>query len=656
MAYYKISLTDGGDLVLLNDGVVNTDYSISLIGKNVSNFGDAQNENFVHMLENFAHTLQPKQPLTGQIWYKKSLGVSRPLVFDGVNWRPVATCLYWSTTTDVINNAGGYNITASRPGDFWFDSARQQLHVVTSGTNTATQTVLVGPEGVPDFGITKFVSTKMFDNTGIGYPVIQMVLDGEVLAIISKTTFTQTVSTASGTLVTGFPTINRGITFKNYSSSVRYPTSEYDVVLYGLKKHLDDSYPRRNVNEHIQANWYVDSGQALNFGTSAESSIRWNSSLDIISTSSVIVTSQSKSLTFNGTSLTPSASIDLGSNTARFSTAYINTADVNSVVASSVNAGSITVGTISNTSISATSAQVTGLLSTVITATTLNVVNGNITNVVSGKVTSTDITATNLSAATAEIPNFATTKLTVYNTVTSTGTITANTFNGISFYGGNFYGDAFYENGSRVITAATVGDIEVNAAKLRGADGVNYYPASQRNIGNTIVQRHPNGAVTATSVEVGSLIATGGLSSSGGLIIGNWTLSSGSRLDATYADLAEKYLADADYKPGTVLEFGGEKEVTIATDSTRRVAGVVTSNPAYTMNSSLEGDHVVTIALMGRVPCKVRGKIRKGDMMVASSDGFARPSTTPILGSVIGKALEDFDGIEGVIEVVVGRL
>jgi hypothetical protein len=125
---------------------------------------------------------------------------------------------------------------------------------------------------------------------------------------------------------------------------------------------------------------------------------------------------------------------------------------------------------------------------------------------------------------------------------------------------------------------------------------------------------------------------------------------------AKWADLAECYVADKDYEPGTVLEFGGTHEVTLAVDETRRVAGVVSTQPAYLMNSQLEGTHIAAIALQGRVPCKVRGKIRKGDMMVSGGGGYARPSIDPKIGTVIGKALEDFDGIEGVIEVVIGRL
>lgn len=127
-------------------------------------------------------------------------------------------------------------------------------------------------------------------------------------------------------------------------------------------------------------------------------------------------------------------------------------------------------------------------------------------------------------------------------------------------------------------------------------------------------------------------------------------------VNANYADLAEKYVADAAYAPGTVLMFGGDKEVTqCAHDMCSRVAGVVSTNPAYLMNSGLEGEHTVELALTGRVPTKVRGPILKGDLMVSAGDGHARAEGLPQVGTVIGKALEDFDGDQGVIEVVVGK-
>lgn len=164
------------------------------------------------------------------------------------------------------------------------------------------------------------------------------------------------------------------------------------------------------------------------------------------------------------------------------------------------------------------------------------------------------------------------------------------------------------------------------------------------------------GAISSGNITLAnnSTISVGS-SSNVGTITGNWTLSSGSTLQATYADLAEYYEADQHYEPGTVLAFGGDKEVTIAEDATTRVAGVVSTNPAYAMNANCQGI-AVAIALQGRVPTKVRGIVRKGDMMVSAGNGFARPTLVPSIGTVIGKSLENFDGVEGIIEVAVGRL
>jgi hypothetical protein len=130
----------------------------------------------------------------------------------------------------------------------------------------------------------------------------------------------------------------------------------------------------------------------------------------------------------------------------------------------------------------------------------------------------------------------------------------------------------------------------------------------------------------------------------------------GTSTTAKYADLAERYTSDADYEPGTVVDFGGTAEVTLSNiDSSQYVAGVISTNPAYLMNGGLE-ENFVTVALTGRVPCKVTGPIEKGAMMVSNGDGTARMERNPKIGSVIGKALQSIGDGTGVIEVVVGRL
>ena len=125
---------------------------------------------------------------------------------------------------------------------------------------------------------------------------------------------------------------------------------------------------------------------------------------------------------------------------------------------------------------------------------------------------------------------------------------------------------------------------------------------------------------------------------------------------AQYADLAEIYESDDEYEVGTVVIFGGEKEITVSSmGADPRVAGVISENPAYLMNSEATGQ---AVALQGKVPCKVMGQISKGDMLVTHSQhpGVARKGNDPKVGTVIGKALEEYNSTEiGTINIVAGR-
>jgi hypothetical protein len=164
-----------------------------------------------------------------------------------------------------------------------------------------------------------------------------------------------------------------------------------------------------------------------------------------------------------------------------------------------------------------------------------------------------------------------------------------------------------------------------------------------------------NLSVSTGTVTLGTL-TTGG-NTTAGTLTGNWSLSAGSRLQATYADLAEKYVADAQYDSGTVVLFGGELEVTISDEyDSHRVAGVVSTNPAYLMNAGCTGDHTIELALQGRVPVKVHGPVAKGDLMVSGPNGHAVANNMARAGTIIGKALENFEGGSGIIEVVVGKV
>jgi hypothetical protein len=126
------------------------------------------------------------------------------------------------------------------------------------------------------------------------------------------------------------------------------------------------------------------------------------------------------------------------------------------------------------------------------------------------------------------------------------------------------------------------------------------------------------------------------------------------------ADLAEMYCADQIYAPGTLVEFGGDQEVTASTKShSTTVAGIVSTNPSYLMNSTLDCENALEIALVGRVPCQVIGTFKKGDRLVASDvAGVATVLDADKYqpGSIIGKALEAYDSPEvGLVEVAIGR-
>ena len=129
---------------------------------------------------------------------------------------------------------------------------------------------------------------------------------------------------------------------------------------------------------------------------------------------------------------------------------------------------------------------------------------------------------------------------------------------------------------------------------------------------------------------------------------------------AQYSDLAELYCADKQYTPGTVVEFGGDEEITISTEShSPRVAGIISTNPSYLMNSTLNRANSVKVALTGRVPCHIIGTVQKGDRLVASDiPGVAQKLDLSKYepGCIIGKSLENYDSTEvGIIEVAVGR-
>ena len=152
-----------------------------------------------------------------------------------------------------------------------------------------------------------------------------------------------------------------------------------------------------------------------------------------------------------------------------------------------------------------------------------------------------------------------------------------------------------------------------------------------------------NGAILATTVTLSTI--TTGSNVTAGTLTGNFTLSSGSRLQATYADLAERFEADAYYDAGTVVELGGNKEVTaVQYELSEEVFGVVSDTAAYLMNSGAGTDQThPPIAVGGRVQVKVEGTVKKGQRLVSAGNGIARAAKPgeATAFNIIGRALED---------------
>jgi hypothetical protein len=194
---YTINLTDGQVFATVADGTINTSSSMILVGKNYAGYGEFLDENFIHLLENGSNTTAPGAPLTGQLWFNKTINVLN--VYDGTRFKRV----------------GGATASASAPlgpsaGDLWYDSTNVQLKVY-SGADW----ILVGPAFTPGTGTTGAIVDTIVDTAATAHVVIKLFVNNDVVGIVSKdTAFTPQVS------IPGFTTVRPGITLATSISGV----------------------------------------------------------------------------------------------------------------------------------------------------------------------------------------------------------------------------------------------------------------------------------------------------------------------------------------------------------------------------------------------------------------------------------------------------
>jgi len=176
---YVINKSNGDVLTEIVDGTIDQlATNLTLVGKNSSSYGEVLNENFVHVLENFANTSAPSRPIQGQLWYDTSQG--RLKVYDGSSWK---------VSSGTVVSA---NIPTLGQGDLWIDSTRQQLYF-----NDGSQTLLAGPIYTAQQGVSGFNVIDIIDVNEISHTVVMMYVGGSLLGIYAKTQFTP-VSTVVG--------------------------------------------------------------------------------------------------------------------------------------------------------------------------------------------------------------------------------------------------------------------------------------------------------------------------------------------------------------------------------------------------------------------------------------------------------------------------
>jgi len=258
------------------------------------------------------------------------------------------------------------------------------------------------------------------------------------------------------------------------------------------------------------------------------------------------------------------------------------------------------------------------------------------------------------------------------NVISTTGTITGGNITGANILTGGLISATGNIRGGNILGGANVNATTHTGATVSVTGAIT--AGSDLSLVGNIVDTGPLTIITSSNGNITlSPNGTGNINTGANIMpsanatanIGSATLSYNTifarATSAQYADLAEMYRADSEYTPGTVLDFGGGEEVTSTTQShSTQVAGIVSTNPSYLMNSTLTGINTVQVALVGRVPCHVIGTIAKGDRLVSSSiPGIATRLDMSQYqpGCIIGKALESYDSdTVGTIEVAVGRI
>jgi len=593
---YEVNKFNGVFLTSVADGTIDTTTDLRLVGKNYAGYGEVQNENFVHLLENFANTTAPPKSITGQIWFDTA--TKKLKFYDGSRFKV----------------ASGAEASSSAPsglaaGDFWWDTGAKQLY-----TYTGTEFTLIGPISSPDLGTSIISPAVVYGTVGTAegpHTILKVISDSKTIAIVSKTAFTLDNSKNA---IDDFTVIKKGVTLAKSQTGV----STDDYTFWGTASNAAklggftaDQYIKTGESSFTSEVSFKDPG--LQIGDGNDLRIRVEGGNE-----TVFENRLGNNIIFRITVTETTDERDIALVTK---TGLVPGVD-----------GAYTLGAPSSTEIPGGLAW-SNVYATTFTGNVTGNVTGNTTGSHKGNVLAND-NSVMINAATKQI-GFAGANI----VGTLTGSITGSAATA---------GDSGTLNG--LDSSATVPGTPVATVAIRNSSGnllANQFVGIADKVDRTFIDRtdarvDPAWAdgTASTQYRTARLTATA-YSIAARDVSGNITANifNGTATAARYADLAEKYLADAEYEPGTVVIIGGEKEVTASTWG-KRAIGVVSTNPAFMMNKDLEGG--IYIALKGRVPVKVIGRIKKGEDLIAADNGCATMSV-PHASGVFAVALESSD-------------
>ena len=623
---YSIQNTDGSKTINVAASQVNSSFSVALVGRNVSGYGQYFVQNSIRHLENFASTSAPSDSvlLTGQIWYDKNESVMR--VYDGSGWRRMSATVsasdptggvasgttYYSTVDDKLKlHNGTAFVEASYAGKVSNEYSSESSIGSPTKYGTRLRTMYV-PD---DTGAYRAVLALMYVSDGTGTAGFT---NGETVMAIFSDHASFTVNQNVAVRVEGIGDVALYNEFNDTTDGIG---TSIKPGMNLRKKYAGTAVALANVATFAdKANAIYVSGSTYNANT-----IFRSGSTALIPDTTDSVTIGNVSQRFSTLFIDTIQIGDASSNTAQ----YIKKAGANVVLDIGESAAPIDNLHVSNITL-ANGGGISGLSVESFGTSGAPIDQAFISNVASG--------------------TFHLTSAGLYgNIVNSGGTTVLNPADGT----------VAQETTAQTLTNKTLGTTlaENNSANLGNA-GTKFGTVFSSTFDGATV--NASGTATVGTLTDGTLSISSGAITSGvsaafsGNVSGQYF--NGTATQAQYADMAEIYSSDVEYAPGTVVKIGGEKEITQTLEHADVESfGVISSNPAYLMNSEANGQPV---ALAGRVPVKVIGKIVKGERLVSSDVpgvawGVADEDVD--IKAIIGRSLEDKeDGDEGVIEAVIG--